>query len=64
MDFNKFHPSLITIENNDLLPKDYFESDIFKILIEKDYVFINKIGVTNFFMIKKFAKEISNLIKI
>ncbi len=64
IDLKKFQPTLITIENNDLQPKEYFDNDVYKILINNDYVFINKIGVTNFFMINDSAKQISNLIKI
>lgn len=64
IDLKKFTPILVTIENNDLLPEDYYNNDVYKILKNNDYIFINKIGVTNFFMYKKFANEISNLIKI
>ena len=44
--------------------EDYYNNEVYKILKNNDYIFINKIGVTNFFMYKKFANEISNLIKI
>ena len=64
IDFKIFRPTLITIENNELQPKEYFDNEVCKILIDNDYVFINKIGVTNFFMISNTAKQISNLIKI
>ena len=64
IDLNKYKPTLITIENNDLIIEDYMESEIYKILIKNNYILINKIGVTNFFMYKKFANQISNLIKI
>ena len=64
IDLKKFQPTLITIENNELQPKEYFDNDVYKILINNNYVFINKIGVTNFFMINDSAKQISNLIKI
>ena len=64
IDLKKFQPKLITIENNELQPKEYFDDDVYKILIDNNYVFINKIGVTNFFMINDSATKISNLIKI
>lgn len=64
MDFKKFNPILVTIENNDLFPEDYINDEVYKLLKKNDYIFINKIGVTNFFMYKKFANQISNLIKI
>ena len=64
VDLTKYRPILISIENNDLLPKDYFESEIYKILIENNYVFINKIGVTNFFIADNLANEFMNLIEI
>tara|TARA_B100000963_G_scaffold181754_1_gene158008 strand:- start:1157 stop:1858 length:702 start_codon:yes stop_codon:yes gene_type:complete len=64
INFRKFSPILITIENNDLFPEDYFNNEVYKILKKNNYIFINKIGVTNFFMIKKFANQISDLIKI
>ena len=64
IDLKKFQPKLITIENNELQPKEYFDNDVYKILINNNYVFINKIGVTNFFMINDSATKISNLIKI
>ena len=64
IDFKIFRPTLITIENNELQPKEYFDNEVCKILIDNDYVFINKIGLKNFFMISNTAKQISNLIKI
>tara|TARA_B100000575_G_scaffold23432_1_gene15950 strand:+ start:141 stop:842 length:702 start_codon:yes stop_codon:yes gene_type:complete len=64
IDFKKFTPTLVTIENNDLFPEDYYNNEVYKILKNNDYIFINKIGVTNFFMFKKFANQISDFIKI
>ena len=64
IDLIKYRPILISIENNELLPIDYFESEIYKILIENNYIFINKIGVTNFFITKDLANKFMNLIKI
>ena len=64
IDFKKFTPILVTIENNDLFPEDYYNNEVYKILKNNDYIFINKIGVTNFFMFKKFANQISDFIKI
>ncbi len=64
INLKKYRPILITIENNELQPKEYFDDEVCKILIDNDYVFINKIGVTNFFMTSDTAKQISNLIKI
>ena len=54
----------LKIENNDLFPEDYYKNEVYKILKNNDYIFINKIGVTNFFMFKKFANQISDFIKI
>jgi len=64
IDFKRFTPTLVTIENNDLFPEDYYNNEVYKILKNNDYIFINKIGVTNFFMFKKFANQISDFIKI
>lgn len=60
----RFNPKLITIENNDLTIDEYLKSEVCKILIENDYILVNKIGVTNFFMPSKLAYKISDLIKI
>lgn len=64
VDLTKYRPILISIENNELLPSDYFESEIYKILIENNYVFINKIGVTNFFITGNLASKFMSLIEI
>ncbi len=64
INLTKYHPNLITIENNDVLPIDYYKDDVYKILTSNNYVFINRIGVTNFFLDEKLANNISNLIKI
>ena len=64
LDFKKYKPKLITIENNEMIPEEYFQSEIFKLLEQNNYVFVNKVGVTNFFLIKSLKNEISNLIKI
>ena len=64
IDLDKFRPSLISIENNDLTLEDYMQSKIYKLLTENQYTLVNIIGVTHFFMQKKLANKISNLIKI
>ena len=64
INFKKYKPKLITIENNEMIPEEYFQSEIFKLLEQNNYVFVNKVGVTNFFLIKSLKNEISNLIKI
>ena len=64
LNFDKFFPKLISIENNDLLIKDYMESEVFKILSNNNYVFINKIGVTNFFIKKDLSDKFMDLIKV
>jgi FkbM family methyltransferase len=64
IDLIKYHPSLITIENNNLLLEDYLKDNVYNILTSNDYVFVNKIGVTNFFLDKNLSNEISKLIKI
>lgn len=64
INLTKYHPNLITIENNDVLPLNYYKDDVYKILTNNNYVFINRIGVTNFFLDEKLANNISNLIKI
>jgi len=64
INLTKYHPNLITIENNDLLPRDYYKDDVYKILTSNNYVFINRIGVTNFFLDEKLVNNISTLIKI
>ena len=64
INLTKYHPNLITIENNNLLPHDYFKDDVYKTLVGNNYVFINRIGVTNFFLDAKLADNISTLIKI
>ena len=64
IDFKKYKPKLISIENNELFINDYINSEIFKILSNNNYTYINKIGVTNFFLIKDLADNFSNEIKI
>lgn len=64
IDFKKYKPKLISIENNELFINDYINSEIFKILSNNKYTYINKIGVTNFFLIKDLADNFSNEIKI
>ena len=64
INFSKYKPKLITIENNELIPQEYFQSEIFKLFEQNNYIFINKIGVTNFFLIKNLKDELSNLINI
>ena len=49
---------IIGVEN------DYFKDDVYKTLVGNNYVFINRIGVTNFFLDAKLADNISTLIKI
>lgn len=60
----KYTPNLITIENNNLMIEDYIQSEIYNLLKEMNYVFIGKSGVTNFFLIKKFSQNFSNLMRI
>ena len=62
IDLMKYHPSLITIENNNLLLEDYLKDNVYEKLISCDYVFVNKIGVTNFFLDKSLSKKIYKLI--
>ena len=64
IDLERYKPNLITVENNDLLVKDYLNSDIYKIFEKNNYILVNKIGVTNFFMPNNLAKNLMNLIKI
>ena len=64
LNFDKFSPKLISVENNNLLIKDYMESKVFKILTNNNYVFINKIGVTNFFIKKDLSDNFMDLIKV
>lgn len=64
IDLMKYHPSLITIENNNLLLEDYLKDNVYEKLISCDYVFVNKIGVTNFFLDKNLSKKIYKLIEI
>ena len=64
LNFDKFSPKLISVENNNLLIKDYMESEVFKILTNNNYVFINKIGVTNFLIKKDLSDNFMDLIKI
>lgn len=64
IDLGKYRPILITIENNNLHLKDYIESEIYNILIKNNYTFINKTGVTNFFLKNEYAKNFLKLISI
>ena len=64
INFKKYFPKLISIENNNLLISDYMQTEIYKILINNDYVFVNKIGVTNLFIRKDLSKKFLDLIKI
>lgn len=64
IDLSKYRPILITIENNNLHLKDYIDSEIYNILIKNNYTFINKTGVTNFFLKNEYAKNFLKLISI
>ena len=64
IDLTKYRPILISIEDNNLLPVDYLESEIYKILVKNNYVLINKIGVTNFFITGDLSNKFMNLIEI
>ena len=64
IDLGKYRPILITIENNNLHLKDYIDSEIYNILIKNNYTFINKTGVTNFFLKNEYAKNFLKLISI
>ena len=64
LNLTKYKPKLLSIENNDLLIDDYLKSDIYKILIKNNYVFINKIGVTNFFTTRELSSKFLDLIRI
>ena len=64
IDLGKYRPILITIENNNLHLKDYIKSEIYNILIKNNYTFINKTGVTNFFLKNEYAKNFLKLISI
>ena len=64
LDLVKYNPNLITIENNNLIIEDYIKSEIYNLLKDRNYDFIGKSGVTNFFLIKKLSQNFSNLIKI
>ena len=64
INLKKYFPKLISIENNNLLINDYMESETYKILCKYDYVFVNKIGVTNLFIRKDLSKKFLDLIKI
>ena len=63
INFSKYRPILITLENNNLHIQEYIKSEVYKVLVENNYTFIAKIGVTNFFLnnenIKNFMKLIS-----
>ena len=64
IDFSKYRPILITIENNNLHINDYIQSEVYKILTENNFTFISKIGVTNFFLNNENAKNFKKLISI
>ena len=64
INFSKYRPILITIENNNLHIKEYIKSEIYNILIKNNYTFIGKIGVTNFFLKNDDAKNFLKLISI
>ena len=64
INLSKYRPILITIENNNLHINDYIESETYKILINNNYTFISKTGVTNFFLKNEYAKNFLKLISI
>ena len=64
IDFSKYRPILITVENNNLHIKDYIQSEVYKILTGNNFTFIGKIGVTNFFLDNENAKNFQKLISI
>lgn len=64
INFKKYKPLLISIESNDIILEDYLKDDTFNHLVDNEYVFINKIGVTNIFVHKTYKTKISELISI
>ena len=64
IDFNKYKPVLITIEDNSFDLENKNKKEKISFLNEKGYKLINIVGVTMFFVKKDFVLEINQLIKI
>tara|TARA_E500000178_G_C16956521_1_gene723953 strand:- start:619 stop:1326 length:708 start_codon:yes stop_codon:yes gene_type:complete len=64
IDFKKFHPTLITIEENSFNYNEKNKLIISKILKKNGYYLVNIIGVTMIFINKNYYKKIKKFVKI
>ena len=62
--FEKFHPKLISIEQNIYNSEKLFNEECHKLLLSKNYFLASKIGVTCIYIDKKYEESISSIMSI
>jgi len=63
-DFKKFHPKLISIEQNIYNAEKIFDEECHKLLLTKNYFLGSKIGVTCIYIDKKYEKLMSSIMSV
>ena len=62
--FEKFHPKLISIEQNIYNSEKLFNEECHKLLLSKSYFLASKIGVTSIYIDKKYEESISSIMSV
>ena len=63
-DFEKFHPKLISIEQNIYNSEKIFGEECHKLLLAKNYFLASKIGVTCIYVDKKYEKLMPSIMSV
>ena len=63
-DFKKFHPKLISIEQNIYNSEKIFDAECHKLLLAKNYFLASKIGVTCIYVDKKYEKLMPSIMSV
>ena len=63
-DFEKFHPKLISIEQNIYNFEKIFDEECHKLLLAKNYFLASKIGVTCIYVDKKYEKLMPSIMSV
>jgi len=63
-DFEKFHPKLISIEQNIYNSEKIFDEECHKLLLAKNYFLASKIGVTCIYVDKKYEKLMPSIMSV
>ena len=63
-DFEKFHPKLISIEQNIYNSEKFFDDECHKLLLANNYFLASKIGVTCIYVDKKYEKLMPSIMSV